>query len=89
MLIEILKNARLNSDGTLDKDIVEKVNSTLNEFAKGSITPPVMLPGVPSDVKSQFYKTAADFYTTRLGQDYKAVVSKYRTLYEISKKNKI
>lgn len=88
-LIEILKEVKLSPDGKLNEETVKKVNVALTDIARESATPPVMLAGVPSEVKREFYKTAADFYTTKIGQSYNAVVSKYRTLYEIAKKNKI
>jgi len=88
-LVEILKDVKLEPDGTLNEDAIKKVNSALTEITKENSTPPVALPGVPAEVRREFYKTAADFYTTKLGPSYKTMVSKYRTLYEISKKNKI
>ena len=87
-LTEILKEVKLNPDGTLNKDAVEKVNSALTEIAREGVTPPVMLSGVPFEVKKEFYKVAADYYGMKTEESYRPIAKKYQVLHEIAKKNK-
>jgi hypothetical protein len=90
-LTEILKNVKLNPDGTLSKEVVEKVNKALTDITNERATPPIALREVPGDVKSQFYKTAADFYheKEKTEPSHKSDYLRYKMAYEISKKNKI